>query len=262
MGELYRLEFVSGKSYIGITKDRACRRYLGHAKAARTGSQQAISNAWRKYGAPTLRVLAVLSTEDLLTTEKRAIRIFNTLVPNGYNITPGGDTPPMSVPSVAAKLVGRPRPLEVREAISAKHRGKILTLEHRAKLSIAQRKPENRARLAARNAAMKGRKLSAEHRAKISFGNKGKKRSEEQRLHMSLGRSGIYPSAETRAKLSAARKGKKLTNAHRISLSLSQKLSWMTGRRSRTFSDEHRARLSNALTLAWQRGAFTKRGAA
>lgn len=206
MGELYRLNFAGGKSYVGITKFTAKARYAGHERGALRGSMGLVACAWRKHGAPRLTVLAVLKEKDLLSAEQRAIKIFDTLAPNGYNVTPGGDAPPMSVPAVAAKLIGRPRPDWVRKAISAKHQGKKLSAEHRAKLSAAQRRPENVARLAARNLSRRGRKLTVAHRANISAGNKGKKRSPAQCLNMSLGRRGIYPSLEARARMSASAK--------------------------------------------------------
>lgn len=79
MGELYRLDFCNGKSYIGITTQSAKRRFLAHNKAAAgERSTCAVHEAWRKHGAPNLTVLAILENADLSSTEIRAIAAFGT----------------------------------------------------------------------------------------------------------------------------------------------------------------------------------------
>lgn len=92
MGHLYRLDFASGKSYIGITKHTAIHRFERHRREAARGVKwNPVYNAWREHGEPTLVVMAVLINEDLAETEIRAIALFNTMLPHGYNLSAGGE---------------------------------------------------------------------------------------------------------------------------------------------------------------------------
>lgn len=203
MGALYKLDFTSGKSYVGITAGLALSRFKGHAIAAKQGSTLAVHSAWRKYGVPVLTVLAILRREDLLNAERRAVHVFGTISPNGYNMTPGGESNPMLIPELAAKvsatmmghkvtdetraklskvMAGRKASSDTRAKLSASHRGKPLSAEHIEKL--------------------RGRIVSAETRAKISVIHKGKTISEEHKVRL----RGRHVSSETRAKQSVAQK--------------------------------------------------------
>jgi predicted GIY-YIG superfamily endonuclease len=164
MGELYRLDFANGKSYIGITTRSARERFNGHRSRCRSnkGGDAALYHAWRKHGEPKLVVLAVVEDRDLPETEVRAIKAFSTLVPNGYNVTEGGDTSPMVLPEIAAK-------------VSATKSGVSLSEGHKASLSAAQRgKPRP-----GLSVALTGKKASDETRAKMSASAKAHKKSPE-----------------------------------------------------------------------------------
>lgn len=105
MGEIYRLDFPNGKSYIGLSAVTAAARFYGHKRRAEQGSTKGILyNAWRKYGEPTLVVLAIVENSELAATEIRAIAAFNTISPNGYNLSFGGDTSPVLNKEVRAKI--------------------------------------------------------------------------------------------------------------------------------------------------------------
>lgn len=97
--EIYMLVFASGKVYIGRSKRRAA-RYREHENAAAKGSSQVVYNAWRKYGPPKKIVLAIVEDDDAPFIEERAIKVFNTMKPFGYNMTPGGIDSPMLVPEI------------------------------------------------------------------------------------------------------------------------------------------------------------------
>ena len=101
MGFLYKLDFASGKSYIGVSRVSAEKRFCGHERSVREGADLLVSRVWRKHGAPKLSVLAVVANSDLLRTEQRAVSVFNTMMPHGYNMTPGGEVAPTSVPEIA-----------------------------------------------------------------------------------------------------------------------------------------------------------------
>lgn len=157
MGQVYKLEFASGKSYIGITTKTAVERFAGHRDSVVKGSKNPVHCAWRKHGEPVLTVLAVVEYRDLAETEIRAIKAFNTLVPNGYNVLEGGQTSPLLNPEVAAKIsrlmagntrgkgkkLGDDNPAkrpEVRAKISAAMKVRVFTPEHKARISEALKK--------------------------------------------------------------------------------------------------------------------------
>ena len=136
MGELYRLDFSNGKSYVGITKTTAARRFAGHRTRSRAhkGNDAALYAAWQKHGEPKLVVLAVLEDGELLSAEMRAIAAYNTRAPNGYNMTAGGEVSPLTLPEIAAKLVGN------QNAKGSRH---IRSDEYKAKLSAALKGNKN-----------------------------------------------------------------------------------------------------------------------
>jgi len=105
MGFIYKLTFESGKSYIGKTEAKSIAvRFSTHLKAVIKGSKCAVHCAWRKYGTPTIKILGRFSGGDLNIAEKLLIAKYNTLVPNGYNMTTGGEISPTSIPAIAAKV--------------------------------------------------------------------------------------------------------------------------------------------------------------
>lgn len=192
MGELYRLDFPNGKSYIGITTGKASKRLCGHSAACSKGKDTILYNAWRKHGKPSITVIAILENSELASTEIRAIKVFKTLKPNGYNLLEGGQVSPMTTPEVAAKLKGNTHTLGMKfpaENYPARkefydfRKGKSVSDSHRAGMVAAQNKPEAKERVAARmrgksnpmkdpvvaakqGAKMKGKKQTAEHTAK------------------------------------------------------------------------------------------------
>jgi hypothetical protein len=229
MGFLYRLDFASGKRYVGITeKPRVGDRMNWHSSEARLGSTLAVHRAWRKYGAPRVTVLAKASGAYLLDLERRAVHAYGTYGPGGYNLTTGGNVSPARMPDVRAKLshaaTGRRHSPETRAKLSTARKGKPLSSEHCAKISEALRHRVYSAEtLARRSAAFKGRlvsvatreKLSSavraafaspEARAKLSLLATGRKHSVETRARMSLAHTGKRHSAESRAKISSARR--------------------------------------------------------
>ena len=189
MGYVYKItNTVNNKSYIGISihepeKDRIQKHLSGHGN-------RVIANAVKKYGrdAFTYEVLEENVFDEFLPDlEVAYIANFNTVVPNGYNLTHGGDG-------------AGPPSKETRRKISKSLTGKTLPAEHRRKISEGG----------------KGKKRSAETRRKISKARMGITLSEETRRKISESRQGEKnanfgksPSAETRRKISEAQRGKK-----------------------------------------------------
>ena len=183
MGELYRLDFKSGKSYIGITRNTACFRFIGHKSAAEKSAKGIIYSAWRKHGKPSLVVLAVLEEKDLYEAEKRAIAVFGTRYPQGYNMTDGGETPPSLSPEVATKiskaLKGRRVPEETRLLISKSRTGMKHTEKTKRNMSKAQKGRTFSPLAIKRMAAAKtGKKLSSEVKKKMSESQRARRAAE------------------------------------------------------------------------------------
>lgn len=99
--QIYKLDFPSGKSYIGVERIGRCgSRYKDHALSAKNGKMTRLCTAWRKYGPPKQTILAIVEDAQALITEQRAVATFKTMSPKGYNMTPGGDFNPMNVPEI------------------------------------------------------------------------------------------------------------------------------------------------------------------
>jgi len=108
--------------------------------------------------------------------------------------------------------IGKHRP-EIIEKLAAMHRGKQLTIEHRHKISEAN----------------KGRICSPDTREKISIALTGKQKSEEHKAKLKAktpSMLGKHHSAVAREKVSKARKGKSPSVEHRRKLSISLKKLW------------------------------------
>jgi len=176
MGQLYKLNFSNGKSYIGITTKLSLERFYGHRARAKSnsGSETLLYRAWRKYGEPSLQVLAFVENKDLASTEIRAIEIFKTLEPNGYNVSEGGSVSPMTNPKIAQK-------------VSLSRKGMKFSEEHKKALSNAQ-KGKPRPNL---SSALKGKKASKETKDKMSASAKALIRSPEhiEKLRLSAAKA-------------------------------------------------------------------------
>jgi group I intron endonuclease len=108
LGYVYLVtNLVNGKKYVGCTKVSIKRRWAQHRSAAIKGSTLLIHRAIRKYGESVFKIeqLEVLDGghADLMAAEIRHIDFHNCVVPNGYNLTMGGDGVDLLVPTVREK---------------------------------------------------------------------------------------------------------------------------------------------------------------
>jgi group I intron endonuclease len=132
MGYIYRIvNKVSGKSYIGETRESDVEiRWRGHIQAISRGEGcPALRDAIKKYGLDkfTFTVLIICFDEDRFTYEREYIKKYNSVVPNGYNITPGGE---------GGGFVGRKHTAETIEKIRRSHAEFYAkNPEHRKRLS-------------------------------------------------------------------------------------------------------------------------------
>ena len=183
MGYVYKItNTVNNKSYIGISVNEPTQ---GRIKKHLSGrGNRIIARAVKKYGKDvfTYEILAANVFDEFLPDlEVAYIANFNTVVPNGYNLTHGGDG------------AGSPS-AEARRKMSEARKGKKLSAESIRKRTEAQ----------------KGKKRSAESIRKAAEANRGKKRSTEARRKISEALKGRTFSEEHRRKISEARKGKKM----------------------------------------------------
>lgn len=199
VGCLYKLDFPNGKSYIGITKNTANKRFLGHArKAGKTSC--AVHHAIHKYGkdAVEVKTLVVAEYEYILSLEKAAILAYKTKVPNGYNLTDGGDG-----------ITGYKFTDEVRAKMSLSKKGKLKTEEHKAKISAAHiGKKMSRDAIDKKIASTIGWKHTKEAIERIRDGNLGRKASAETVEKIRKANLGLVKSVETREKISNAAKAR------------------------------------------------------
>lgn len=181
--------------------------------------------------------IGVLYLKDL---EVNAIIVFGTRHPGGYNLSPGGETAPSTLPEVRAK-------------ISASRRGQRPSEETRRKLSAARK---------GRPAWNKGIPHTEKSKAKISAAGKGRAAWNKgiamldsvkmKLIKANVGRTpwnkGAATSAETKAKISASTKGIPHSDAHRANQALANR---------RTANDPaRRALLSKNAKLQWKAPEF------
>jgi hypothetical protein len=151
MGELYRLTFPNGMSYIGITTGTAETRFSVHFYQRRV-RKSPLSSAIKKYGRDDVVVetLAVAEWNELGDMERDAIARYGTKWPAGYNLTDGGEVPTGLTELSLAKMSavhkgntyrkGIPFTEEVKAAMSERRRGRpVHTAESRAAIGAAAR---------------------------------------------------------------------------------------------------------------------------
>lgn len=90
---IYKAKSPSGKEYIGITKQKLSDRVTNHFCDSRRNYNYPFGNALRKYGKEIIWevLFEVDSYEDAKIKEVELIKEYNTLTPNGYNATVGGE---------------------------------------------------------------------------------------------------------------------------------------------------------------------------
>ena len=164
--EVYLIESTeTDKKYIGITTKGYEQRFANHVWHSRKSrkSCRALYAAINKYGASTFRVRLIdtaKNREDLCAKEIYYISKLNTLYPNGYNLTLGGDAGSMSD--------------DTKRMMSERLKGVPLSEHNKAGLKRAWEDPEIRkARVEAIKAAMN----RPEVRAQTSERQKGVKKS-------------------------------------------------------------------------------------
>jgi group I intron endonuclease len=96
MGFIYKItNIVTNKCYIGETaQDDAQKRWKQHIKKIKNNEGcPALRDAIKKYGIDNFKfeLIIICFDEDRYKYEREYIKKFNSQVPNGYNILPGGE---------------------------------------------------------------------------------------------------------------------------------------------------------------------------
>lgn len=103
MSHIYLVtNLINGKKYIGYTSLTVIERFNRHITEAnylKEKDQSIFHQALLKYGRSNFKIENVYTfdenLEDWRELEKKYIKLFNTIRPNGYNILEGGDKPPV-----------------------------------------------------------------------------------------------------------------------------------------------------------------------
>lgn len=194
----------------------------------------AIRNAIQKYKIDNFekRVICVCKVgeqERLDALERYFIKKYNSLSPNGYNLTTGGRG---GVPTeetrekISQALMGHVLSDETKQKISQSHTGKTLSPEHKAKIGVSSSgkivSDETKLKISQSHT---GKTLSPEHKAKISDArkgiepwNKGIKSPMSGENHPWFGKN---HKVETKQKISDAHTGKPLNDDHKAKISAS-----------------------------------------
>ena len=203
------------------------------------GSGVIIKNIYKKRP-ETLKeeyIKTCYSEEEMCSDEQYYIKFYNTLWPNGYNLTEGGEG---EIPceetrrKLSESRSGEKNPMfgkhhsdETKQKIGKVHKEKHISEETKKKLS----------------SALKGRIMSDEHKQKIREASKDRHHSEESKKKMSETKKGLqsgdkhpmfgkHHSEEAKKKMSLARKGKPAHNKG-VPMSEEQKKKLKNGKTSK-----------------------------
>mgnify|MGYP007100070939 CR=1 FL=1 len=241
---LYKLTFPNGKIYIGQTVRKMQTRFSQHRKSAAGGSLLPVHCAWRKHGDPSVEIMAEYgSHQELHAAEIAAIRTLNARVPNGYNLSYGGETAPSKAPEVRAKIGlksrGRKQNPEVKSAAAKKmweseeYRANNIAASlaswsderrkaasDRAKAFWAARKDSGWSMPEETRAKLGQKTVSPEARANMSVAAKARKRtprSEETKAHIRAATKAAWQNEEiTERRLAAIRAAKSMAGRSRV----------------------------------------------
>ena len=94
-GSIYLIKnSKNNKVYIGQTIQDVEKRFKQHLKLLKTNKNQAISNAIKSIGKENFSyetlITGITTYEELNELEELYIQKYNSIVPNGYNLCPGG----------------------------------------------------------------------------------------------------------------------------------------------------------------------------
>lgn len=98
MPEIYKItNLINQKMYIGYTINTAQHRFQQHWRDRNAKDGSLLHKALKKFGKNNFSVETVeyISENEWAEKEQYYIQFYNSLAPNGYNILPGGNKPPL-----------------------------------------------------------------------------------------------------------------------------------------------------------------------
>jgi group I intron endonuclease len=223
MGIIYILKNkLDNKYYVGKTTNIFEKRFKQHQT-----SHSHIGNAIRKYSVNSFDrlVLENVPDEELDYWEQHYIQECNSISPNGYNLTYGGE--------------GGKKSDETKKKISENSRGKkkpSFTEEHKKKISEALK----RNAFTKKNKVWLGRTFTEEYKKKIKEVNKVRTLTEEQKKKISEAKKGntnMY--------------GKSHTEEAKQKMRIARKLYWEKNKI--IFSEEAKQKMRIARKLYWEK---------
>lgn len=135
MGIIYCLTFPNHKMYIGQTTQKLEKRISQHRKKS---DCTAVYNAIQKYSNFKSEVLLITNDDMLDHYERKFIHLYNTIVPNGYNIKDGGSNGKICE-STKQKMrlaqTGKQKSEETKDKISKALSNRTLSEETKKKIS-------------------------------------------------------------------------------------------------------------------------------
>jgi group I intron endonuclease len=149
---------VNGKQYVGLTNNLS-KRWSAHRKAE--GRCPALHSAFKKYGLDSFvftHLMDVFNLEHAKEIERELIASKGTKVPNGYNISDGGESR-QGIPAWNKGLTGGTWPPS-RIGRESPLKGKKLSEEHKAKLR-KPKAPEHAAKIRLAKQSEEGRKANS-----------------------------------------------------------------------------------------------------
>ena len=187
--DIYKItNSISGKCYVGFSKN-AEHRFNRHISLARNGVNRRLYDSMRKHGISnfTLEIITTCDTRDeAIELEKFWISKLDSMMPNGYNMTRGGDggntlqgwtdAQRTELYSRQAKTrIGSTHSEITRQKISEAHRGKVMPIEQRLRLSKTMKELGIRPPLTiGKTPWIAGKSHSPDARRKISEAKVGK----------------------------------------------------------------------------------------
>jgi group I intron endonuclease len=151
---------INNKIYIGQTIQSLEKRWKRHTWLSTLNrNAMAITNALRKYGVENFKIEIIYTAtniDELNEKEIEFINEYNSLSPNGYNLTSGGKNSPKSEEikmKISLSTKGKYVSTETRKKLSESHRGFVVSEETKKKLSIINKgkKIDDKVRIASIN---------------------------------------------------------------------------------------------------------------
>lgn len=225
---------VSGTIYIGQTQNSLERRWSSHISLANKNNRKTpLLDAIKSYGKDNFDIKVLVhcdSIEQMNHREIYYIKLFNSLVPNGYNLDSGGKNKIMhqsTKDKLSKARTGKkmgPHSKEHREKLSKIHSGRkypnrIVSEETRIKLSVAT-SGENNSMFGKNHTETTKKKCS-----EVNTGNTywlGRKHSEESKNKLSKSKDHLKKSViciETNQTFASIREAAKTLSIHKPQIS-------------------------------------------